>query len=121
VIQRRAATVAALLLIGFNGDTHALIPLYSVGVFMAFTLSQGGMVRHWLRDRVDGWRWRLSINAIGAVMTGVVLVVVLVGKAASARIPFKAIRIAAALLFAALGVYALLAPDLGGAAQGSSL
>lgn len=47
--------------------------------------------------------------------------VVLVGKAASARIPFKAIRIAAALLFAALGVYALLAPDLGGAAQGSSL
>ncbi len=42
------AALAALLLIGFGGDTHALIPLYSVGVFMAFTLSQSGMVRHWL-------------------------------------------------------------------------
>ena len=75
------ATIAALLLIAFGGDTHALIPLYSVGVFMAFTLSQGGMVRHWLADRVNGWRWRLSINAIGAMMTGVVLVVVLFSKA----------------------------------------
>ena len=75
------AALAAALLIGFGGDTHALIPLYSVGVFMAFTLSQGGMVRHWLKDRVRGWRWRLSINAVGTVMTAVVLVVVLVSKA----------------------------------------
>jgi amino acid transporter len=75
------AAVAALLLIGFGGDTHALIPLYSVGVFMAFTLSQAGMVRHWLTDRVTGWRWRLSINAGGALLTGTVLIVVLVSKA----------------------------------------
>ena len=75
------AAVAALLLIGFNGDTHALIPLYSVGVFMAFTLSQSGMVRHWLKDRVKGWRWRLGINAVGATLTFIVLVVVLVSKA----------------------------------------
>ena len=75
------AAIAALLLIGFGGDTHALIPLYSVGVFMAFTLSQTGMVRHWLHDRVRGWRWRLGINAVGAILTFVVLLVVLVSKA----------------------------------------
>jgi hypothetical protein len=72
---------AAALVIWFQGDTHDLIPLYSVGVFVSFTLSQSGMVRHWLADRVPGWRWRLGINAIGAVLTGVVLVVVLVSKA----------------------------------------
>ena len=75
------AGIAALLLIAFGGDTHALIPLYSVGVFLAFTLSQSGMVRHWWHDRVSGWRWRLSINAIGALMTATVLVVVLISKA----------------------------------------
>jgi amino acid transporter len=73
--------VAIALIVLFNGDTHALIPLYSVGVFVSFTLSQSGMVRHWLSDRVSGWRWRLGINAVGAVLTGIVLVVVLVGKA----------------------------------------
>jgi amino acid transporter len=75
------AGVAALLLIAFRGDVHALIPLYSVGVFLAFTLSQSGMVRHWWHDRLSGWRWRLSINAIGALMTATVLVVVLISKA----------------------------------------
>jgi hypothetical protein len=54
-----------------------------VGVFVSFTLSQSGMVRHWLKDRVKGWHWRLGINAVGAVLTGVVLVVVLVSKAPS--------------------------------------
>jgi amino acid transporter len=72
---------AIALLIIFNGDTHGLIPLYSVGVFVSFTLSQSGMVRHWLRDRVAGWRWRLGINALGATLTGIVLVVVLISKA----------------------------------------
>ena len=62
-----------LLVILFGGDTHALIPLYSVGVFVSFTLSQGGMVRHWRRVRDEGWRRRLGINAVGAVLTGVVL------------------------------------------------
>jgi amino acid transporter len=72
---------AIALVIAFGGDTHALIPLYSVGVFVSFTLSQSGMVRHWLHHRVPGWRRRLAINALGAVLTAVVLVVVLVGKA----------------------------------------
>jgi amino acid transporter len=70
------AGIACLLLIVFGGVTTLLIPLYSVGVFVCFTLSQVGMVRHWRRVRETGWWWRASINGIGAVLTAVVLVVV---------------------------------------------
>jgi amino acid transporter len=75
------SAVAIGLLIYFEGDTHALIPLYSVGVFVSFTISQSGMVVHWLRERGKGWRWALSINATGAILTGVVMLVVLWSKA----------------------------------------
>jgi amino acid transporter len=75
------SAVAIALLVYFEGDTHSLIPLYSVGVFVSFTISQSGMVVHWLRDRGSGWRWGISINALGAVLTGIVLVVVLISKA----------------------------------------
>jgi amino acid transporter len=68
--------VAIALLVAFGGVTTLLIPLYSVGVFVCFTLSQGGMVLHWLRTKDAGWRRRMAINFIGMVMTGVVLVVV---------------------------------------------
>ena len=54
--------VAGSLLVIFDGDAHALIPLYSVGVFVSFTISQSGMVRHWLRERTPGWTWRLVLN-----------------------------------------------------------
>lgn len=74
------AAIAFGLLWVFDGDTHALIPLYSVGVFLCFTLSQLGMVRHWLHERDRGWRWRLAINATGAVLTAVVLVIVVSEK-----------------------------------------
>ena len=72
---------AAVLLIVFAGDTHALIPLYMIGVFVSFTLSQAGMVVHW--RRLGGPRWKTSamINGIGAFVTGVVLIVVAVTKA----------------------------------------
>jgi len=70
------AGVAALLLVAFRGDVHLLIPLYSVGVFVCFTLSQVGMVRHWLKVKESGWMWRLAINGLGAVLTFVVLIVV---------------------------------------------
>ena len=73
--------VAICLLVYYGGDTNALIPLYSVGVFVSFTISQGGMVKHWLRVKGDKWRGRVGINALGAVMTGIVSVVVLVAKA----------------------------------------
>jgi amino acid transporter len=74
------AAVAFGLLWGFGGDTHALIPLYSVGVFLCFTLSQSGMVRHWLRVRESGWQWRLTVNAIGGILTAVVLGIVVFEK-----------------------------------------
>lgn len=70
------SAVAALLLVYFGGVTTLLIPLYAVGVFLCFTLSQSGMVLHWVRNREAGWWWRLGINAAGALLTGVVLVVV---------------------------------------------
>ena len=73
--------VAIALLIIFEGNTTALIPLYSVGVFVSFTISQGGMVRHWLRARSSGWRWRLGINAFGCALTAFVAVVVTIAKA----------------------------------------
>jgi amino acid transporter len=70
------AAVAGLILVVFGGDTHALIPLYSVGVFVCFTLSQAGMVKHWLAVREPGWWWRACVNAAGALLTLVVLAVV---------------------------------------------
>ena len=74
------AVVAVALVIVFHGSTHALIPLYAVGVFTSFTLSQSSMVRRWLRLRPAGWGWKVAINAVGAVTTGTVLVVVAATK-----------------------------------------
>jgi amino acid transporter len=71
---------AAVLVVIFQGDTHALIPLYAVGVFISFTLSQGSMVRRWMSRREEGWWWRAWVNAIGATITGIVLVVIAVTK-----------------------------------------
>jgi amino acid transporter len=72
--------LAALLIVLFSGETHALIPLYAVGVFISFTLSQTGMVRHWLLDHGPGWKWRLAINGTGGMVTAVVTVVIAVTK-----------------------------------------
>lgn len=69
------ALVAMLLVWLFQGDTNALVPLYAVGVFVCFTLSQAGMVAHWLRSREPGWRWRATLNGVGALATGVVSVI----------------------------------------------
>jgi amino acid transporter len=73
-------SLAALLLVVFAGDTHALIPLYAVGVFISFTLSQSSMVRRWLGLRGDGWWWRASINGVGATVTGLVMLTIAVTK-----------------------------------------
>src|SRR5204862_6186333 len=64
---------AILLIVVFGGDTHALLPLYAIAVFLSFTLSQSGMVRHWLRDGGPGWHWRLAVNGTGAVVTCIVM------------------------------------------------
>jgi amino acid transporter len=71
---------AALLLIIFRGDTHALIPLYAIGVFLSFTLSQAGMVQHWRDLRGRGWKKKLVINLTGAIATGVATVVLAITK-----------------------------------------
>jgi len=69
------AVLSAVLLIVFKGDTTALIPLYAVGVFVSFTLSQAGMVRHWWRERGPGWASKAAVNGLGAVATGVVALI----------------------------------------------
>lgn len=76
------AVLAAALVFGFGGSVTNLIPLYTVGVFIAFTLSQSGMVVHWwrLRGETRGWRWRAALNGAGAVATGVVAIIVGVAK-----------------------------------------
>jgi hypothetical protein len=74
IVSLAAAT--GLLIILFEGDTHALIPLFAVGVFLAFTLSQTGMVLHWRRERGRGWLLHAAINGFGALATGVTLIVV---------------------------------------------
>ena len=76
------ALLSAVLIVAFGGSVTNLIPLYTIGVFVAFTLSQSGMVRHWwkLRGTEPGWRWRAALNALGAVATLIVAVVVGVAK-----------------------------------------
>ena len=76
------ALVAIVLMVAFGGSVTNLIPLYTIGVFIAFTLSQSGMVRHWWRLRANerGWRRRAIVNGVGAVTTGVVAVEVAASK-----------------------------------------
>ncbi len=74
------AVLAAGLLAGANGDTQALVPLFAVGVFVGFTLSQAGMVRHWRAQRTPGWRYRAAVNGTGAVLTTATTIIELVSK-----------------------------------------
>lgn len=67
---------ACFLLILFHGDTHALIPLYAVGVFISFTFAQTGMVRRWLTKRGPHWRKQLIVNGVGAVTTGIATIII---------------------------------------------
>ena len=97
------ATAAIVLIVAFGGVTTALIPLYAVGVFMSFTLSQAGMVRHHQKQREENWRRHAIMNGVGSVATLIVLVIVATTKFTSgAWVPlvlipliillFKAIR-----------------------------
>ncbi len=101
--------IACFLLVIFHGDTHALIPLYAVGVFISFTLSQAGMVRRWLTKKGPHWHTKLMVNGVGAVTTGggiiiiastkfiqgawivFVLIVILVSMFRSIRSHYKAV------------------------------
>jgi amino acid transporter len=74
------AILAMILVWLFHGDTSSLIPLYAIGVFICFTLSQWGMVIHWWRRKDKGWRWRATLNGIGALATALVFIVQVVTK-----------------------------------------
>jgi amino acid transporter len=74
------AALTGILILLFAGDTHALIPLFAVGVFVAFTLSQAGMVLHWIREREQGWQLKTLTNGLGALTTAVALSVIAISK-----------------------------------------
>jgi amino acid transporter len=74
------AGATAVLIIAFNGDSHSLVPLFAVGAFLAFTLSQSGMVLHWWRERGPHWQLKMVANSIGALATGLTLFVVGITK-----------------------------------------
>jgi cbb3-type cytochrome oxidase subunit 3 len=71
---------AGILIVIFNGNVEHLINLYALGVYTAFTISQTGMVVHWRREKGPRWKWRAGINAVGACLTGTVVIVVSVAK-----------------------------------------
>ena len=74
------AVIAAALIVIFHGLVDALLPMYAIGVFIGFTLAQTGMVRRWLRLRTKGWQTSLFFNALGALATGIVVIIIAVSK-----------------------------------------
>jgi len=74
------AVLAGLLIIAFGGVTDALIPLFAIGAFSAFSLSQIGMVAHWRRKRGKHARTKLAVNAAGATMTSIALMIIIIAK-----------------------------------------
>jgi amino acid transporter len=99
--------LAVLLLVVFGASVSALIPLYTLGVFLAFTLSQSSMVVRWLRRREAGWRRGIAINGLGAVTTGVIALIVVESKfLAGAWMVVVAIPLLVALMLAIRGHYA---------------
>jgi amino acid transporter len=74
------ASLSALLLIAVGGNTNEMIPLFAIGVFTGFTLSQSGLVVHWWRERPPRWHYRAVINGVGAIVTGVATIIFLISK-----------------------------------------
>jgi amino acid transporter len=104
---------AGLLLVAFNGITTKLIPLYAVGVFTSFTLSQLGMVQHHRHNREPGWQRGAVINGIGATATAIVLAVVVVSKfTIGAWVPVVVIPVIIALFKALKRHYVMVASEL---------
>ncbi|WP_375540219.1 APC family permease [Nocardia sp. XZ_19_385] len=74
------ALTAGLILVVVDADTHRLLPLYAIGVFIGFTISQTGLVRHWFAERGRGWRSRILLNGFGAILTCLAGIVLLAEK-----------------------------------------
>jgi amino acid transporter len=74
------STATGILIIIFQGNSHFLIPLFAVGVFLAFTFSQAGMVVHWWKEKQHGWQFKSLLNGLGALVTGITMVIIGVSK-----------------------------------------
>ncbi len=72
--------LAGVLIVLYRGDSHSLIPLFAIGAFLAFTLSQAGMVVHWWKEKGRAWRLKAAINALGSLVTGLTVMVIAVTK-----------------------------------------
>ncbi|MCB8932970.1 MAG: APC family permease [Chthonomonadaceae bacterium] len=96
------AALAIALVWYFHGELDLLLPLYAVGVFTAFTISQTGMVRHWIKLKSKGWALRATVNGIGGLLTGVVAIVILVTKFAEGAWMVLLLMTATALMLHAI-------------------
>jgi amino acid transporter len=74
------AIATGVLIVIFGGNSHLLIPLFAIGAFMAFTLSQSGMVVHWFRERRQNWRLKMTLNGLGAIATATTLIIITISK-----------------------------------------
>lgn len=74
------AAITGLLIVLFDGDSHSLVPLFAVGVFLAFTLSQAGMIFHWFKQRGGGWYFKAALNGLGALATGATVFIIGISK-----------------------------------------
>jgi amino acid transporter len=107
------AAASALLLIAVHAQTERLIPLFTIGVFIGFTVSQLGLVRHWLQARASGWRWRAALNGVGASLTALAVLVALFTKfTEGAWVVALAIPLLMTLFARIEGYYARVAAEL---------
>lgn len=74
------SAMTGVMVIVFNGESHALVPMFAIGAFLAFTLSQSGMVVHWYRNKGNHWQLKAILNSLGALTTGIMVIVVAVSK-----------------------------------------
>lgn len=108
------AFIACLLVIGFNANNHDLMPLYSVGVFLSFTLAQSGMVKHWINIKEKGWRKRAVINGFGSIITaGTTLIIAYEKFAHGAWIVIVVVPIIVKIMMSIKKHYANVASQLG--------
>lgn len=71
---------SAIILIASDADTHRLLPLFAIGVFIGFTISQTGLVKHWFGARTAGWHWKAALSRFGATLSAIAMVVFFVSK-----------------------------------------
>lgn len=114
------ASAAGILLYAFDGSVADLIPLYSIGIFLSFSISQAGMVRHWLGERLPGWPFRAGLNLVGGAITLVVWVIITIAKVPrGAWIALIAIPVLVALMLWIRAQYRAQEAELGVALQTS--